>query len=134
MTARDSIELLTLRPPRGSATAPAQVAPMRPRPAFYVVLVLVVAGTSALLRRHSEVRVSPGALVPVVVAAEDLSPGTVLTYDHLQQRSFPEQWVFEANVRADSAASLIGKHLRTALTVGEPIRWADVAERDPLPQ
>jgi|GEM_PF-2939854 len=58
-------------------------------------------------------------LVPVVSITEDLPAGTVLTYDHIAQRSVPEQFVTTSVIKPDDAAMSVGKQLVAPMRRGD---------------
>ena len=66
-------------------------------------------------------------LAPVVVAARDLAPGTVVTFDDLSQRSIPDLMVTPSMVKPDLAESIVNRHLRVPLREGDPL-WAALFE------
>jgi pilus assembly protein CpaB len=63
--------------------------------------------------------------VPVLVAARDLSPGQTLTQADLAVRRYPRMALPSDTVGAKEA---LGKHLRTAVAAGDPVRRAHLAE------
>jgi Flp pilus assembly protein CpaB len=63
-------------------------------------------------------------LVPVVVANRDVTPGEVLKFNELAQRSIPEQLATSSLVRPDSSAYVVGQTLTVPVQQGEPLRWA----------
>ena len=63
-------------------------------------------------------------LRPVVVLADDLEPGTVLTFDLVSQRPIPEQFVTDSYVTPDQANEVIGKKVHGKLRAGDPLTWA----------
>ena len=63
-------------------------------------------------------------LVPVIVATQDLEEGTVITFEYLNQRSIPEQFVTSNAVRPDAATYIINQKLRVAVVAGEPMHWS----------
>jgi Flp pilus assembly protein CpaB len=64
-------------------------------------------------------------LVPVVVAAVDLSDGTVVTMDMISQRSVPEQFVTSSIVKPDSASYIVNQKVLVPVQAGDPLRWSD---------
>jgi pilus assembly protein CpaB len=62
-------------------------------------------------------------LLPVIVAAQDMEEGTVLTFDHVYQRSIPEQFVTASNVRPNAADHIINKKLLVPVKAGDPLLW-----------
>ncbi|ATB30060.1 SAF domain-containing protein [Melittangium boletus] len=131
----------------------------RGRPGFFlglglgVVLTFLVAFMLAFFWvKQKEHQVRRGwNLVPVVSLAEDVPAGTVLTYDHISQRSFPEQFVTASVIKPADAATAVGKRLIAPMRRGEMLlhtslwqgteqdltacRERNVApEKDPAPQ
>ena len=68
---------------------------------------------------------NPRSLVPVVVAAVDVPPGTPLTYDMLSQRSMPEMYVVSSMVKPDAASHLLGGKSLRPIAAGELLLWND---------
>lgn len=64
-------------------------------------------------------------LNPIVVAAEDIPKGTVLTFDVISQRSVPEQFVTSSIVKPDSASYIVNQTTAIDIHAGDPIRWVD---------
>lgn len=77
---------------------------------------------SALMKEKADVR-RGWNLVPVLVATVDLSEGTVVTMEHLAQRSVPEQFVTSSVVKPDSASYVIGQKVQVAVAAGDPVLW-----------
>ncbi len=77
---------------------------------------------SALMKEQSDVR-RGWNLVPVLVATVDLSEGTVVTMEHLSQRSVPEQFVTSSVVKPDSANYVVGQKVQVAVAAGDPLLW-----------
>jgi pilus assembly protein CpaB len=63
-------------------------------------------------------------LIPVVVAAADVSEGTEITLELLTRRSIPEQFVTSSVVSPDSASYLIGQRVLVPLQAGDPLMWS----------
>jgi hypothetical protein len=63
-------------------------------------------------------------LAPVIVASEDIAPGTAITYDLLAQRTIPEQFVTASLVKPDSTSYLVGQALLVPVKSGEALEWA----------
>lgn len=62
-------------------------------------------------------------LVPVVVAARDLEPGTVVEAAMLQQRLMPKQFVTTSLVAPDSLSYILDQKLIVLVQKGGPITW-----------
>lgn len=78
---------------------------------------------SALMKERNDVR-KGWNLVPVIVASTDLSEGTVVTMEHLSQRSVPEQFVTGSVVKPDSASYVVGQKVQVAIAAGDPLLWS----------
>jgi Flp pilus assembly protein CpaB len=66
-------------------------------------------------------------LVPVVLAAQDLPEGAVISLDAIAEKAIPEQFVTASVVRPDRASEMLGVKLLAPLMAGDPIRWRDLA-------
>lgn len=62
----------------------------------------------------------------VLVAAEDLPAGTVLTEQNVVARSYPSKYVSERSILPGSAEMVIGGELLVAVQRGTPIMWTDI--------
>ncbi|MFZ5441791.1 MAG: Flp pilus assembly protein CpaB [Myxococcota bacterium] len=78
---------------------------------------------SALAKAEADVR-RGWNLVPVVVASTELSEGTVVTMEHLSQRSVPEQFVTSSVIKPDSASFVVGQRVMVAVAAGDPLLWS----------
>lgn len=63
-------------------------------------------------------------VVPVVVAAQDIPEGTVISYDMISQRSVPEQFVTSSVVKPDSASYVVNQKVLVPLQAGDPLLWS----------
>ena len=92
-----------------------------------VAIVLFVIGFgvafSAIQKQKNDVR-KGWNLVPVVVAAVDISEGTVVTMEMISQRSIPEQFVTSSVVKPDSASYIVNQKVLVALQAGDPLLWS----------
>lgn len=86
-------------------------------------LLAFVVSWSAIRKRESDVR-KGWNLVPVVVAAVDMSEGTVVTMDMVSQRSIPEQFVTSSVVKPDSANYIVGQKVLVTLQAGDALLWS----------
>jgi pilus assembly protein CpaB len=100
---------------------------MRGKAPLFVALSLgLLAGLvawSAVKKREADVR-KGWNLVPVVVAAVDLSEGTVVTMEMVSQRSIPEQFVTSSVVKPDSASYIVNQKVLVPLQAGDPLLWS----------
>jgi len=78
---------------------------------------------SAIKRQEARVR-SGWNLVPVVVAAVDISEGTVVTFDMISQRAVPEQFVTSSVVKPDSASYVVNQKVLVPVQAGDPMLWS----------
>jgi len=78
---------------------------------------------SAIKRKETEVR-KGWNLVPVVVAVDDITEGTVVTFDMISQRSVPEQFVTSSVVKPDSASYVVNQKVLVPLQRGDPLLWS----------
>ena len=82
-------------------------------PLFVSLALALVAGVvsySAVKKKEMDVR-KGWNLVPVVVAAVDVSEGTVVTMEMISQRSIPEQFVTSSVVKPDSVGYIVDQQL-----------------------
>lgn len=79
-------------------------------------------------RQLSQPTVDAWRLVPVVVAAVDVPPGTSLTMEAISQRSIPIRFLSAAYVKPDSASVVIDGRVTTPLAAGAPLSWWMVDE------
>jgi pilus assembly protein CpaB len=78
---------------------------------------------SAIKKKEADVR-RGWNLVPVVVAATDVSEGTVITFDMISQRSVPEQFVTSSVVKPDSASYVVNQKVLVPVQAGDPLLWS----------
>jgi pilus assembly protein CpaB len=78
---------------------------------------------SAIKKREADVR-KGWNLVPVVVAAVDISEGTVVSMEMISQRSIPEQFVTSSVVKPDSASYIVNQKVLVPLQAGDPLLWS----------
>ena len=105
------------------------VRPLRgPNALLMLVAVLAGWGSMASASRYLEARVkrleSQTRLQytprPVIVAKQDLEPGTVLAADVISVRQMPSGFLPSDVLDGSSGASLLGRHLSVALRSGDP--------------
>lgn len=72
-------------------------------------------------------------LVPVIVVAQELPEGTVITYDHLLQRSVPEQFVTSSVVKPDAASYIVNQRLLVPVQAGDMLLWSQFETRKRAP-
>lgn len=90
--------------------------------ALGLALVAFLVSWSAINKQKDDVR-RGWNLVPVVVAAVDISEGTVVDVNMIQQRSVPEQFVTSSVIKPDSASYVVNQKVLVALQAGDPLLW-----------
>jgi pilus assembly protein CpaB len=88
-------------------------------------LLAFVVSLNAIRKREADVR-RGWNLVPVVVAAVDISEGTVVTIDMISQRSVPDQFVTSSVVKPDSSSYVVGQKVLVPLQAGDPLMWSQL--------
>jgi pilus assembly protein CpaB len=91
--------------------------------ALVLGLLAGVIAYSAIKKKEADVR-RGWNLVPVVVAAQDIPEGTVVTFEMISQRSVPEQFVTSSVVKPDSASYVVNQKVLVALQAGDPLLWS----------
>ena len=72
-------------------------------------------------------------LVPVVVAAVDITENTVVTFDQISQRSVPEQFVTSSVIKPDSASYIVNQKILVPVQAGDPLLWTQFeTKKQPL--
>lgn len=68
---------------------------------------------------------------PVIVAKMDLEPGQTLTEEVLEVREFPRAAVPGDRITGSNYDEMIGRHVRTFIAAGDPVRTRHLAELSP---
>lgn len=95
-------------------------------PLIVAIILGVLAGVihyTAINRKKKEV-MAGWNLVPVIVAATDIPEGTVVTYEMINQRPIPEQFVTSSVVKPDSASYIVGQKVLVPLQAGDALLWS----------
>jgi Flp pilus assembly protein CpaB len=89
------------------------------------LLLCLGSGVGYAVVQRQKVAVRKGwNLVPVVVAAVDITEHTVVTMDQVSQRSMPEQFVTASVVKPDSASYIINQTINVPVQAGDPLLWS----------
>ncbi|MBL8952197.1 MAG: Flp pilus assembly protein CpaB [Myxococcaceae bacterium] len=91
--------------------------------ALVLGLLAGVIAYSAIKKKESDVR-KGWNLTPVVVAAVDISEGTVVTFDMISQRAVPEQFITSSVVKPDSASYVVNQKVLVPVQAGDPLLWS----------
>lgn len=91
--------------------------------ALVLGLLAGIVAWSAIKKKEADVR-RGWNLVPVVVAAQDVPEGTVISFDMISQRSVPEQFVTSSVVKPDSASYVVNQKVLVPLQSGDPLLWS----------
>lgn len=96
-----------------------------------VMAALLMGGVSVWWMKKKERDVRRGwNLVPVLVLLNDTPAGTTLTWQHLAERSVPEQYVTASVFHPDQAYQLVGLPTLVDLKSGDMVRRSDVEATD----
>ncbi len=90
---------------------------------LFLATIAGVISYSAVKKKEMDVR-KGWNLVPVVVAAVDVSEGTVVTMEMISQRSIPEQFVTSSVVKPDSASYIVNQKVLVPLQAGDALLWS----------
>jgi len=80
--------------------------------------------TWTLMTKHARELRKGWNLVPAVVASQDIPEGTVVTFDLLQQRSIPEQFVTASVVKPEGAETIVNQRLLVPVRAGDLLLWS----------
>ncbi len=80
---------------------------------------------SAVKRQAREARAGWN-LVPVMVAAGEITEGSLLSWDNLAQRPVPEQFVTPSVVKPENASYIVGQKLLVPLQSGDLLTWSQL--------
>ncbi len=79
--------------------------------------------------RRAELQARRGwELVPIVVAAADVSANTAITIDLLAQRPMPSQFVTANIIGPQNYSLVVGHKVLIDLKKGEPLRWTQLEQ------
>jgi Flp pilus assembly protein CpaB len=86
----------------------------------------LVAGVAlfVLLKKGDDAKRKDLALTPVIVAARDLAPGTVVVFESVAQRPLPGALVTSSLVLPDSAKYIVGQRVTVPVRTGDPLAWS----------
>ncbi len=69
--------------------------------------------------------------VPVIVAKKDIEPGQTITEEMLDVKYYPKAILPGDRITGKNFDNMIGRHARTAIAAGDPVRMRHVAELAP---
>lgn len=78
-------------------------------------------------QKNFEERVSGGAPVPILVAAQDIPIGEVLRDDMIAVRQIPEAYLDNRHIRLADADKVVGIRVTMGLHSNESLLWTDLA-------
>lgn len=96
-----------------------------------VAALLAAAGSVGLLHiylQRLEAEVSGGPKLAVLVAAEDIAIGTVLTDKALAVRDVPQAYVEQRHIRSSELKKILGTRTASGLKVNEALLWSDLTQ------
>jgi pilus assembly protein CpaB len=91
--------------------------------AIVLGLLAGIVSYSAIKRKETEVKAGWG-LVPVIVAAQEISQGTTITYEMVAQRPIPEMFVTSSVIKPDSSSYIVGQKVLVDIQQGDPLLWS----------
>lgn len=95
-----------------------------------LVVAAVVSGWTGLFTSEQRLKRS-WTLVPIVVAAQDVLEGDVLTPESVAVRQVPDEMVKSASyVKPDNVAFVLGQRVVAPLQEGDPLCWSHLADLD----
>lgn len=105
---------------------------MRTRTALIAATLAMAVGVVALVlyQERFEAEASGGELIAVVVAAQDLPLGTVLTTDVLGVRDVPEAYREPRHIPAADVERVLGLRISSAVHANESLLWTDIANAE----
>ncbi len=90
--------------------------------AVVLAVLAAIAAFSGIEAQRARVRAGWN-LVPVLVAAQDIADGTLITQDMINQRSVPEQFVTSSVVKPDSWNYIVNQKILVPVQAGDPLLW-----------
>lgn len=95
-----------------------------------LLVAAVVSGWTGLFTSEKQLKRS-WTLVPIVVAAQDVLEGDVLTPESVAVRQVPDEMVKSASyVKPDNVAFILGQRVVAPLQEGDPLCWSHMADLD----
>lgn len=81
--------------------------------------------------KDAEKKAEPTKLIEVVVAAQDIDPGTELTFDVISRRNIDSSLVTDNTVLPEMAADLMKRRPLIRFRRGDPILWSAMEAGEP---
>ncbi len=85
-------------------------------------------GLAHLYFMRLEAEVSGGAKIPILIAAEDVPAGGLLTESALAVREIPRAYVEGRSVPSVELKNVLGAHVASGLRAGETLLWTDLSK------
>jgi Flp pilus assembly protein CpaB len=93
-----------------------------------LVAALGTAGLMHLYLQRLETEVSGGPKIPILVAAEDVPVGAILTEKALAVRDLPQAYIEARHIRSVEVKRVIGVRVGSGLKANETILWTDLTK------
>lgn len=93
---------------------------------FMALLCAVIAGVLVVNALRMAV-----PTVPVIIARADIEPGQTITENMLDIRNYPRAVLPDDRITGKNFDNMIGRHARTAIAAGDPVRARHIAEFTP---
>ena len=74
-----------------------------------------------------EQEISGGPSIPVVVAARDILPGTVIDEAMLAVQNLPQKYVQQRHIRVTEVEMALGANAGIEVKANEPLLWTDLS-------
>ena len=95
-----------------------------------LILSCLGSGVGFVFARRAAVEARKGwNLVPVVVAAVDITEGTSVTFEMISQRATPEQFVTSSVIKPDRASYIVNQKILVPVQAGDPLLWSQFETR-----
>ncbi len=97
--------------------------------ALLIAVVTALAGVALahFYLERLEHEATGGARIPVLIAAKDLKPGSILREALVGVRPVPQAYVGERNIYARDSKKVMGIRVSTQIKANEPLLWSDLA-------
>jgi len=92
-----------------------------------LAMAIVGAALLYLYKQRFEAEVSGGPKTQILIAANDIAPGEVLTLDNVKLFGIPAAYMDTRHIRANQMDSFMGVRVRTKLNSGEAVLSNDLA-------
>ncbi len=93
-----------------------------------LVAALGAAGLMHIYLQRLEAEVSGGPKIPILVAAEDVPVGALLTEKALAVRDLPQAYIEARHIRSTDVKKVVGVRVGSGLKANEAVLWSDLTK------